>query len=133
MSGSPRDRADCSGCPLAASCTTLGEPERPIGHVRTVFEDRDGNLWIGTDRGVERWRDPVFTTHATAQGLPEGAVGPVYADEFGRVGSGRRAAGCTGSATASSFASLAVVFQATWSIRSMAAMAKCGSGGSGAA
>ena len=53
--------------------------------VATVFEDRDGNVWIGTDRGLERWRDPVFTTYSAAQGMPADAAGPLYADESGRV------------------------------------------------
>ncbi len=54
-------------------------------HVSTVFEDRDGNLWVGTDQGIERWRSPVFTTYSTAQGLPSEAVGPVYVDDTGRT------------------------------------------------
>ena len=53
--------------------------------VSTVYEDRDGNLWVGTDRGVERWRDPIFTTYSVAQGLPSEAIGPIYADQTGRV------------------------------------------------
>ena len=64
-------------------------PADPAGpatrHVSTVFEDRDGNLWVGTDRGVERWRDPVFTTFSTAQGLPGDGVGPIYVDRGGRT------------------------------------------------
>jgi signal transduction histidine kinase/ligand-binding sensor domain-containing protein len=54
-------------------------------NVATVFEDRDGNVWVGTDRGLERWRDPVFTTYSAAQGIPADAAGPLYADESGRV------------------------------------------------
>jgi signal transduction histidine kinase/ligand-binding sensor domain-containing protein len=56
-----------------------------LGHVSSAFEDRDGNLWVGTDRGIERWRDPVFTTWSTAQGMPPDANGPVYAADDGRV------------------------------------------------
>jgi signal transduction histidine kinase/ligand-binding sensor domain-containing protein len=54
-------------------------------NVATVFEDRDGNLWVGSDRGLERWRDPKFTTYSVAQGIPADAVGPLYAEESGRV------------------------------------------------
>jgi signal transduction histidine kinase/ligand-binding sensor domain-containing protein len=56
-----------------------------LGHVATAFEDREGNLWVGTDRGVERWRDPVFTTYSAAQGMPPDASGPVYAAADGRL------------------------------------------------
>jgi signal transduction histidine kinase len=66
---------------VVRSAPQAGSP----GHVATVFEDRDGNLWVGTDRGLERWRDPVFTTYSVAQGMPADSVGPVYPDEAGRV------------------------------------------------
>jgi ligand-binding sensor domain-containing protein/signal transduction histidine kinase len=56
-----------------------------VGHVSATFEDRDGNLWVGTDRGIERWRDPVFTTYAGPQGLPADASGPIHAAAEGRV------------------------------------------------
>jgi len=64
---------------------TASQAGLSAGHVATVFEDRDGNLWVGTDRGIERWRDPVFTTYSVAQGMPADSIGPVYPDEAGRV------------------------------------------------
>jgi signal transduction histidine kinase/ligand-binding sensor domain-containing protein len=30
--------------------------------VRALLEDREGNIWIATDRGLERFRESVFTT-----------------------------------------------------------------------
>jgi ligand-binding sensor domain-containing protein/signal transduction histidine kinase len=37
-----------------------------------LFEDRDGALWICTeDGGLTRYRDGVFTTYTTEQGLPD--------------------------------------------------------------
>ena len=61
------------------------EAGRSLGHVGVTFEDRDGNLWVGTDRGIERWRAPVFSTYSVAQGLPADTSGPVYAAADGRV------------------------------------------------
>jgi ligand-binding sensor domain-containing protein/signal transduction histidine kinase len=59
--------------------------QHPGAHVASVFEDRDGSLWVGTDRGIERWRDPVFTTFSVREGLPSDAVGPVYVDPLQRT------------------------------------------------
>jgi signal transduction histidine kinase/ligand-binding sensor domain-containing protein len=59
--------------------------EWPSGDVATVFQDRDGNIWVGTDRGLERWRDPLFTTFSVPQGMPAESIGPVYPDGTGRV------------------------------------------------
>jgi signal transduction histidine kinase/ligand-binding sensor domain-containing protein len=53
--------------------------------VTTVFEDRDGSLWVGTDRGIEQWRDAVFATYTVAQGMPTDAIGPVFADAADRT------------------------------------------------
>ena len=64
---------------------TVDSDERSDRHVSAVFEDRDGNLWVGTDRGIERWRDPVFTAYSVAEGLPSGGTGPIYVDHTGRV------------------------------------------------
>jgi signal transduction histidine kinase len=54
-------------------------------NVTAVFEDRDGNIWIGTTTGIERLRDGVFTTYSSAQGLPSDSVGPVYVDSAQRT------------------------------------------------
>ena len=37
---------------------------RADGSVTAVFEDREGDLWLGTSKGIERWRDGVFTAFA---------------------------------------------------------------------
>jgi signal transduction histidine kinase len=55
------------------------------GAVTAVFEDREGNVWVGTTRGIERLRDGVFTTYSVAQGLPSDSVGPVHVDSAQRI------------------------------------------------
>lgn len=52
---------------------------RAAGSVTAVFEDREGNLWLGTSKGIERWRDGVFTAFAGVH-LPTDRVGPIHVD-----------------------------------------------------
>jgi signal transduction histidine kinase/ligand-binding sensor domain-containing protein len=66
-----------------ASRSTSNSATMP--NVSSVFEDREGNIWIGTNRGIERWRNAVFTSYSTPQGLPPSPVGPVYVDHRGRA------------------------------------------------
>jgi signal transduction histidine kinase/ligand-binding sensor domain-containing protein len=54
-------------------------------NVTAIFEDRDGNLWVGTTDGLERMRDGVFTSYASAQGLPSDSAGPIFVDDGGRT------------------------------------------------
>src|SRR5262249_50481149 len=58
--------------------STLRSADRDV-HVTAVFEDREGSLWVGTTQGVERFRDGTFVSYSTAQGLPAGGFGPLYA------------------------------------------------------
>ncbi len=53
---------------------------------RFVFEDREGNHWIGTSGGgLNRFKRRSFMTWGLAQGLPERAVKSVSADARGRI------------------------------------------------
>jgi len=58
--------------------STLRSADRDV-HVTAVFEDREGNIWVGTTQGVERFRDGAFVSYSTAEGLPAGGFGPLYA------------------------------------------------------
>jgi signal transduction histidine kinase/ligand-binding sensor domain-containing protein len=70
----------------AHGVSTLGDRDEAVRRpVTAVFEDRDGDIWAGTSEGIERWRDSVFTTYTTAQGLPSDTVGPIYVDDAQRV------------------------------------------------
>jgi ligand-binding sensor domain-containing protein/signal transduction histidine kinase len=57
---------------------------RVSGSVTAVFEDREGNLWLGTSKGIERWRDGVFTAFAGVH-LPTDRVGPIHVDQAQRT------------------------------------------------
>jgi signal transduction histidine kinase/ligand-binding sensor domain-containing protein len=54
--------------------------------VQTFYEDRDGNLWLGTDgQGLFRIRKQIITTYSTEQGLIGRNVYPVYEDRSGAI------------------------------------------------
>jgi len=55
------------------------------GGVNALFEDREGDLWVGGSRCIERWRDGIFSTYGKAEGLPSDQGGPIYADSEGRT------------------------------------------------
>jgi signal transduction histidine kinase/ligand-binding sensor domain-containing protein len=48
----------------AGGVATIDESGRgPIGAVTALFEDREGNIWVGSARGLERLRDRTFVTY----------------------------------------------------------------------
>ena len=53
--------------------------------VYTLFEDHEGNIWVGTINGLDRFRDFAVTTFTVNQGLSQALVGSVLADKDGSV------------------------------------------------
>jgi signal transduction histidine kinase/ligand-binding sensor domain-containing protein/DNA-binding response OmpR family regulator len=53
--------------------------------VTSMLRDRSGNLWIGTDAGLCRFRDGRLKVFTTADGLTSDLVGPLYEDASGRL------------------------------------------------
>jgi ligand-binding sensor domain-containing protein len=41
----------------------------PGNHVFSLHQDRNGKMWIGTNRGLAQWKDGKFITMTTADGL----------------------------------------------------------------
>jgi len=55
------------------------------GAVTALFEDRDGDLWIGGPEKIERYRDSGFISYLSSTGLPCVNCGAIYADHHDRV------------------------------------------------
>ena len=73
--------------------TALREDENASGEAITaLFEDREGNLWIGRAGGIERLRDSAFVTYSIPEGLPTDGSNPVFVDSESACGSLRPAA-----------------------------------------
>jgi len=56
-----------------------------------LFEDREGNIWIATTNGLDRFRDLAVATLTTSQGLSNALVVSVVADRDGSVWLGTHA------------------------------------------
>jgi ligand-binding sensor domain-containing protein/signal transduction histidine kinase len=53
--------------------------------VSTLFEDREGNIWVTTPNGLDRFRDFAVPTFSVNQGLSNAGVESVLADKDGSV------------------------------------------------
>ncbi len=51
----------------------------------SLFEDREGNIWYGSEKGVDRFRKLAVTTLTTKQGLPDEVTTSVLATTDGSV------------------------------------------------
>ena len=65
---------------------TLNTPALHHNRVYALFEDRDRNLWIGTEAGgVARMKDGAFKSYAGAPGMPGDAVRAITQDAAGAI------------------------------------------------
>jgi len=54
-------------------------------HTLALFKDREGDVWLGTTRGVDRFRENKVTPYSAAQGLEPGALLALAATKDGNV------------------------------------------------
>ncbi len=64
----------------------VSEPVLSKLFVQTLTEDRDGNLWIGTDNGALKLAPNGFTTYTEADGLGESRVSSLFESLDGDLG-----------------------------------------------
>lgn len=70
------------------------EPFAPGMKARSLYSDRDGNLWIGTNGdGLYRFKDRAARTYTTADGLPGNVIMAVIEAHDGAIWSGANCGG----------------------------------------
>jgi ligand-binding sensor domain-containing protein len=58
--------------------------------VREFFQDREGNLWLTTSKGLDRFRDMPVVTYSVREGLATDLASSVFASAAGAVWIGNR-------------------------------------------
>lgn len=64
---------------------TPGLPAAGDNLAQSFGEDTNGNVWIGFNNGVARFRGEQVTFFDTNSGLPQGAIQNIHADKKGRL------------------------------------------------
>jgi signal transduction histidine kinase/ligand-binding sensor domain-containing protein len=54
-------------------------------NVAAIFEDREGNIWVATDGGLDRFRAAPVVSYSSRQGLSSGRVNSVLAASDGSI------------------------------------------------
>ena len=55
-------------------------------NVRSLYEDRNGTLWVGTnDKGLAAYKNGAFTIHDNTTGLPSNTIRSIAGTEDGRI------------------------------------------------
>ena len=73
--------------------TTFDQTSGLAGGVHDIYEDREGNVWIATDRGAQKYDGYRWTTYTTEDGLGHNQVNVIIQDRdaamwFGTNGGG---------------------------------------------
>ena len=54
--------------------------------VLSIFEDREGSMWVGTEAGgLNLLKSKKFNTYTTREGLPNDLVKAIYQDRQGGI------------------------------------------------
>ncbi|MFC2155009.1 two-component regulator propeller domain-containing protein [Acidobacteriota bacterium] len=53
--------------------------------IRSLYEDSEGILWIGTENGLNRLKDSKFTIYTTKEGLANNSVRAIWEDRHGNL------------------------------------------------
>jgi hypothetical protein len=53
--------------------------------ISSLFEDREGNVWVSTQDGLDRFREVAVPTSSVSQGLSSARIGSVLAAQDGSV------------------------------------------------
>jgi len=61
--------------------------------VYSVYEDREGSLWVATKHGLNQFLDGRAIPYTTSEGLPGNNTGPILQDRFGTTWVGTLGAG----------------------------------------
>jgi signal transduction histidine kinase len=76
-------------CPLFAQHVVLKTYTRSSGiasdYVLCMYQDREGFIWFGTDRGVSRYDGHAFVTFTTDDGLGSNFVRTIFQDAAGML------------------------------------------------
>ncbi len=54
-------------------------------YVLCIYQDRDGYMWFGTDRGASRYDGRTFTTYTTDDGLPSNFIHCIFQEKSGAM------------------------------------------------
>jgi signal transduction histidine kinase/DNA-binding response OmpR family regulator/ligand-binding sensor domain-containing protein len=75
-------------CPLPATgpCRRIRRANGlPVDNIWRLYEDREGNLWIGTNNGLSVLRTEAFRSFGDGHGFPDTIVIAIHADPNGDV------------------------------------------------
>jgi len=61
------------------------ENNRTLPDIQSVYEDREGNIWLATSAGLQRLSDVQITMYTTSEGLPNDQINAVTPGRTGQI------------------------------------------------